>query len=79
MGPVWRNSTKLPPMSKDKLTERHAPPGFDPRVTGWVPNLLATDPSEAGIKVECSQRTTWHSPPIPIILTAVVLLNTTGG
>ena len=78
-GPVWRNSTKLPPLSKDTLTERHAQPGFDPGLTDWVPTLLATDPSEAGIKVECSHRTTWHSPPIPIILTAVVLLHTTRG
>ena len=73
------NSTKLPPLSKDTLTERHAQPGFDPGFTDWVPTLLATDPSEAGIKVECSHRTTWHSPPIPIILTAVVLLHTTRG
>ena len=78
-GPVWRNSTKLPPLSKDTLTERHAQPGFDPGFTDWVPTLLATDPSEAGIKVECSHRTTWYSPPIPIILIAVVLLHTTRG
>ena len=67
-------STKLPPLSKDTLTERHAQPGFDPCPTDWVPTLLATDLSEAGIKVGCSHRTTWHSPPIPISLTAVVLL-----
>ena len=73
------DGTKLPPLSKDTLTERHAQPGFDPGLTDWVPTLLATDPSEAGIKVECSHRTTWHSPPIPIILTAVVLLHTTRG
>ena len=63
----------------DTLTERHAPPGFEPGLTGWVPTLLTTEPSEAGIKVECSHWTTWHSPPIPIILTAVVLLHTTCG
>ena len=27
-------STKLPPLSKDTLTERHAQPGFDPGLTG---------------------------------------------
>ena len=37
-GPVWRNSTKLPPIFKDTLTERHAPTGFDPGLTGWVPS-----------------------------------------
>ena len=32
--------TKLPPLSKDTLTERHAPPpGFDPGLTGWVATL----------------------------------------
>ena len=37
---MWRNSKKLPPMSKDTLTERHAPPGFDPglRFTSWCPD-----------------------------------------
>ena len=36
-GWVDQLSTKLPPMSKETLTERHAPPGFDPGLTGWVP------------------------------------------
>ena len=43
---MWINITKLPPMSKDTLTERHAPPWFDPGLIGWAPTLLATNPSE---------------------------------
>ena len=33
---VLQCSTKLPPLSKDTLTERHASPGFDPGLTGWM-------------------------------------------
>ena len=30
------------------LTERHAPPGFDPGHTGWEPTPLTTELSEPG-------------------------------